>query len=171
MWKSLFGRSKGPQVGGNKELLTISTEVAADAESAFGMFVDNLNTWWPRDLTWSGDDLQEIGIEARIGGQCYEAKKDGTRLVWGSVLALSRPKLLVIAWQIAPDRTAIDNEAIASRVDLRFSDTDDGGSIVLVVHRDFPRHGDGWEKYREDMAGAKGWPLLIERYRAAVSGD
>ena len=87
------------------------------------------------------------------------------------MLALTRPSLLVIAWQIAPDRTPVENEVTASRVDVRFSASDEGGSTVLIVHRDFPRHGEGWEKYRQDMAGAEGWPLLLERYRAAVSGD
>jgi hypothetical protein len=38
----------------------------------------------------------------------------------------------------------------------------------VVVHRDFPRHGDGWEKYRQAMAAKSGWPMLIDAYTRAA---
>ncbi len=174
MWKSLFGGKKqaaGPEVGGTKELLTVATNVPVTPDEAFAAFVDRMSDWWPRDYTWSGDDLDVIGIEARANGRCFERAKDGSEKVWGTVLSLSRPDHIVFAWQISPKRAAIDNEAAASRVDVRLSATDAGGTAVLVVHRDFPRHGEGWEGYKDQMAGAKGWPLLIEAFRAHVSAD
>jgi uncharacterized protein YndB with AHSA1/START domain len=172
MWKSLFGgKKKGPAVGGNKELLTIVVDVPADAETAFKTFVDNLTDWWPRELTWGGDQLKTISIDPKLGGQCIEENNDGTRQLWGTVLSISRPTHLVIAWRISPDRTPEDSEATASRIDVRFSQNEAGTTSVLVVHRDFPRHQTGWEKYRDDMAGAKGWPMLLERYRSAFGDE
>ncbi|WP_421723298.1 SRPBCC family protein [Bauldia sp.] len=173
--KTLFGRGKsdtgGVSVGGTKELLHLTQPVPLPVDKAFALFVDEMNSWWPREYTWSGDQLKSIGIEPKIGGVCYEETADGSRKVWGSVLAFTRPEHIVFAWQITPNREPEPNEAAASRVDVRFAADDDGGTNVLLVHRDFFRHGDGWEKYREDMAAKQGWPYMIGRYAKAASGE
>ncbi|MHA1157228.1 MAG: SRPBCC family protein [Alphaproteobacteria bacterium] len=175
MWKSLFGGKKSdadaPEVGGTKELLTISTTVDVSAERAFSAFADHLGDWWPRDQTRSKDALEEIGIELRMNGRCYERNKDGGELVWGTVLSVDRPSHLVLAWQISPDGEPIDNEVTASRVDVRFSPAEEGRTAVLIVHRDFPRHGEGWEGYRQTMARSGGWPTLIKAFKATLNDD
>ena len=119
-------------------------------------FVDDFNSWWPRDYTWAGDDVAEIGIEAKPGGRCFERTKDGSEAVWGTVLDGRRPNHIVLAWQIGPDRTAEDNEAAASRVDVRFTETGPGTTDVILVHRDFPRHGEGWEVVQTSHGGGQG---------------
>ena len=172
MFKSLFGGGKKKaahaDVGGNKELLTLTMPLDVEPEAAFTAFIDDLGAWWPKSYTFSGDALQKIGIEARYKGVCFEETTGGERIVWGTVLAFDRPNHIVIAWQISPDRQVVDNEAVASRLDVRFTPRD-GGSNLLIVHRDFPRHGDGWEAYKEQMAGAKGWPLLADAFRQHLS--
>ncbi len=80
-----------------------------------------------------------------------------------------RPHHIVIAWQISPDRRPEDSDATASRVDVRFSLSDTGKTNVLVVHRDFFRHQGDWEKYRNDMASKKGWPMIMAAYAKAVA--
>ena len=55
-----------------------------------------------------------------MNGRAIERDKDGGETVWGTVLSFFRPNHLVIAWQISPDRTVIENESGASRVDVRF---------------------------------------------------
>ena len=167
MFKSLFGGKKpeGFEVGGTKDLLTISFTLPSDPEASFAAFVDDFGAWWPRDYTWAGESLAEIGIEARSGGACFETGKDGARQIWGTVLTIERPHHMVLAWQISPDRNPVELEAAASRVDVRFTPGEDGGTMMLLVHRDFPRHGDGWEAYRGQMAGAKGWPKILEAFR------
>ena len=172
IFKALFGRkedSSGPTVGGTKDLLTLNQTVDAPPERAFQIFVDGFDGWWPREYTWGRDKLAEIGIEPKMGGRCFERLEDGSEQVWGKVLAFDRPHHIVIAWQISPDRTPEDSDATASRVDVRFSPGPDGKTNVLVVHRDFFRHQGDWEKYRNDMASKKGWPLIIAAYAKAVS--
>jgi len=83
------------------------------------------------------------------------------------VLTVDRPSHLVYTWQIRADRTPEPSEASASRVDLRFIALPTGKTEVLLVHRDFPRHGDGWEKYKADMA--KTWPGLMDAYLKALA--
>jgi hypothetical protein len=172
--KWLFGSKEAdaaPEVSGNKELLVVSQKVAGTPERAFAVFVDEFDRWWPRDYTWGKDKLAEIGIEPKIGGKCFERTTDGALAVWGTVLSIQRPSHIVIAWQVKADRTAEPDERTASRVDVRFVAVEgEGVSDVVVVHRDFPRHGDGWEAYRTRMASKEGWPRLIQLYAKAVGG-
>ena len=171
MFKWLFGKTREQAaIGGGRDLLIVSRTVQAPVEGAFAAFVDRFNVWWPRDATWGGDRLAEIGIEAKTGGRCFERTVDGAESVWGTVLSVARPSHIVLAWQIRPDRTPEANEAAASRVDVRFVETKPGTTEVVLVHRDFSRHGEGWEAYRTAMAAAKGWPRLMDLYAKAVAG-
>ncbi len=171
VFKSLFGRKDtgGVEVGGTKELLHLSKPIHAPVERAFAVFVDEFDRWWPRDYTWGKDQLKRIAIEPKMSGACYEETSDGERRIWGTVLAFERPSHIVLAWQITADRMPEEHEATASRVDVRFTPGEDGVTNVLVVHRDFFRHGEGWEKYREQMASKQGWPYLIDLYAKAVA--
>lgn len=171
MFKWLTGKTREQAAGGGgKDLLIVSRTVQVPVEGAFAGFVDRFNDWWPRERTWGGDKLAEIGIEAKSGGRCFERTSDGAESVWGTVLSVARPSHIVLAWQIKADRTPVDNEAAASRVDVRFVETNPGATEVVLVHRDFARHGEGWEAYRTTMAAAKGWPRLMDFYAKAVGG-
>ena len=177
MFKWLFGgkdkeESGGGDTSGVKELVVVSRKVQATPDRAFAVFVDEFGKWWPAKYTLSGANLAEIVIEPRMNGRAIERDKAGGEIVWGTVLSFFRPGHLVIAWQIGPDRTVVDNEAAASRVDVRFVEQEPGTTEVVLVHRDFPRHGPGWESYRKKMSVKEGgWPLLMDRYAKAVAGE
>ena len=170
MFKWLFGsKDDAPAVSGTRELLVITRHVGVPPERAFAVFADEIDRWWPRDLTWGKDKVAKIAIDPKMGGLCTEKTTDGATAVFGSVLTISRPGHIVLAWQIRPDRQPEPDERTASRVDVRFSPAESGGTDVVLVHRDFPRHGDGWEQYKAEMAGKNGWPRLIALYAAAAS--
>ena len=176
MFKWLFGSKDegggGDQASGVKELLVVSRMVEATPERAFAVFVDEFGKWWPAKYSLAGDNLAEILIEPKMNGRAIERSKDGGETQWGTVLSFFRPSHMVLAWQISPDRQVIDNEASASRVDVRFVEQEPGKTEVVLVHRDFPRHGTGWEKYRHKMSVKEGgWPLLMDRYAKAVAGE
>ncbi|HZP18954.1 MAG TPA: SRPBCC domain-containing protein [Bauldia sp.] len=171
MFGWLFGR-KGESGGGvteTRELFSLTRPLAAPADKAFAVFVDKADTWWPRRNTWSQDDLDRIVIEPMFGGRCYERTKSGEERVWGKVLTISRPGHIVLTWQIRPDRSPEPEEAAASRIDVRFMANDQGGGSILLVHRDFPRHGEGWEKYKAEMA--KAWPGMLDAYVKALAAS
>jgi len=166
MFKWLFGgKDKAADAAsGPAELLVIERTINAPVERAFAVFVDKLDSWWPREYTWAKEDLAEIGIDAKIDGHCFERRKDGSSSVWGTVLTLARPEHIVFSWQIDADRSRVDNVALASRVDVRFVAATPETTNIVLVHRDFPRHGPGWQKYRSNMASRSGWPALLDRY-------
>ena len=167
-WKSLFGgKEPQPQQPGG-EVVHVERRLDVPVDRAFEVFVDKFGAWWPRDLTWAGDQLEGIVIEPKMGGRCFERSRDGTVAIFGKVLAVERPSHIVLAWQIRPDRTPEPEEGMSSRVDVRFVADGADKSAVVVVHRDFFRHGDGWQAYRAEMASKKGWPRLIDLYAEAV---
>jgi uncharacterized protein YndB with AHSA1/START domain len=174
MFKWLFGSKdnsgNGAEASGPPELVVVEETVAAPVERAFEVFVDQLGSWWPREYTWAKDNLADIAIEPKYEGRCYERTKDGTETQWGTVLTVGRPEHIVFAWQINADRSAEPNVALASRVDIRFAPATEDTTSVVLVHRDFPRHGPGWQKYRQNMASKSGWPRILEHYKKAVEG-
>jgi uncharacterized protein YndB with AHSA1/START domain len=172
MFKWLFGRKdESTEAAGTPEIVVVNRRVGSPRERAFAVFVDEIHTWWPRDLTWAGENLDRVGIEAKIGGHAYERHKSGEMATWGTVLSLKRPEHIVLAWQIRADRSPEPSEAAASRVDARFVSVDPKTTDLVLVHRDFPRHGDGWQAYKARMAGKQGWPRLIDAYAKAVGGS
>lgn len=173
MFKSLFGggRKKEAEAAGPPELVVIQETVNAPIEQAFEVFVDKIGTWWPPEYTWAKGNLDEFGIEPKYEGQCYERSKDGKVEVWGTVLTVSRPEHIVFAWQITADRSPEPNIALASRVDVRFSAATPETTDIVLVHRDFPRHGQGWQKYHSNMASKSGWPKLLDHYVQAVASE
>lgn len=171
IFKALFGGRKdkdAPEVGGTKELMTLTRKLPVPAERAFAVFVDEIGRWWPRERSWAKDSLDTMVIEPRYGGRCLERSKDGSTAVWGTVLAFERPNHIVFSWQIAPSGAPEAGEGSSSRVDVRFAADGPDATNLLLVHRDFFRHGDGFEAYRQEMASKKGWPSLVEAYVKAL---
>ncbi len=170
MFEFLFGKKKEPAgEPGSNELLVVERTIPLPQAEAFALFVDKFGSWWPRNYTWAKDDLEEIGIEPRFDGHCYEKRKGGTIAQWGTVLAFARPDQIVFTWQINFDRSFEPSVTLSSRVDIRFTAKGPQETQLLLVHRDFPRHGEGWQKYRANLASKAGWPLLLDRYAAAAA--
>lgn len=135
---------------------------------AFALFTRRLAEWWPREYTWSQSVLEDIGIEARPDGLCYERGPHGFRCDWGRVLAWEPPGRLVLAWQISPRREPVPDPEQASTIELRFAAEADGRTRVTLEHRDFDRHGDDSESYRAALASEHGWPYILSRYATAA---
>jgi len=150
------------------EPIRLSHRLAVSPEDAFATFTDRMAGWWPHDATWSGEALESIGVEPRVGGFCFERGPHGLRLDWGRVMAWEPPHRLVFSWQIGSDRTPAPNPAHASEVELRFQAEAAGTSRVTLEHRGFERHDGDPAAYRDAMASPSGWPRIIGRFRATV---
>ncbi len=149
------------------EPIRVAATVPLPADQAFPAFAD-LARWWPRQYTWAADTLEDIGLEPREGGLCYERGPHGFTCHWGRVLAWEPPTRLLITWQIAPDRVPQPNPAKASEVEVRFRPADPSGTRVELEHRALARHGDAVGAYRQAMASPQGWPLILDRFAASA---
>jgi uncharacterized protein YndB with AHSA1/START domain len=148
----------------------IRHELTVDAppEDAFAAFADGINTWWPREHTWSGQLLERIAIEPRVGGFCHEIGSGGMRLDWGRVTAWERPRRLAFSWQVGPDRVPEVSPARASQVEVRFDPVGREGTRVTLVHDGWERHGPDGATYRQRFDAAGAWPAMLAAYAAVV---
>jgi uncharacterized protein YndB with AHSA1/START domain len=138
------------------------------ADKAFELFVNQFDSWWPKEYTWSADGLETIAIEPKVGGRCYEQGPHGFECDWGRVLVHDPPKRLLFTWQISPNRVPQPNPENASEVEVTFKEEENGQTDITFIHRHFEKHGEGAEGYREAMGSSMGWPYILERYREAV---
>ena len=140
----------------------VRVDVAPDR--AFELFTEGMGGWWPREFSWSQAALEEIGIEPREGGHCYEVGPGGFRCDWGTVAVWEPPRRIVFLWQIGPGREPVPDPARASEVEVRFEE-----GRVSLEHRAFERHGEGAEQYRDGLGSPQGWPWLLERFAATAA--
>jgi uncharacterized protein YndB with AHSA1/START domain len=95
-------------------------------------------------------------LEPRVGGRIFERLQDGREFEWGSVVAFEPPRRLVCEWLVAD---------LTTELEVRFSEEDDGGTLVELEHR-------GWEQFGDDAparrdANAGGWAGVLPHYVAA----
>lgn len=147
---------------------TISVPVAVG--EAFSAFVDEFDSWWPPEFTWSGEVLETVKIEPKEGGRCFERGPHAFEIDWGRVLVCERPDRLVFTWQISPDRQPQPDPAKASRVTIDFEPAGDGRTKIKLEHQNLANHGKDSKAYREALAAPQGWPYILDRYTAMI-GD
>ena len=67
-----------------------SIEVPCGQEQAFGVFVNELDTWWPlgkfTTSAMGGAPAKAIRVEAKKGGAITEIASDDTEYPWGTFL-------------------------------------------------------------------------------------
>lgn len=151
------------------EPIRANVTVDAPSERAFELFAERLGEWWPKEFSWSQDELEAIGIEPHEGGFAYERGPGGFTIHWGRVTAWDPPTRLVLRWQIAADRSPQPDPDKASEVEVRFAE-EDGTTRVEVEHRAWERHGDGAQEYREGFEQSGAWPYALERFAQRASG-
>ncbi|HEX2193481.1 MAG TPA: SRPBCC domain-containing protein, partial [Candidatus Limnocylindria bacterium] len=120
--------------GGGVPPLRHEITVDAPPADAFAAFGEGINSWWPRDYTWSGRLLERVAIDPWIGGFCHEIGSGGMRLDWGRVSAWEPPRRVAFSWQVGPDRVPEVSPARASQVDVRFDPAGAAGTRVTLVH-------------------------------------
>lgn len=129
--------------------------------SAFDLFTREMSHWWPLAThSCAGADAQAVTFPMEEGGQVIEQAKNGSRHIWGEVLAWEPPHRFAMTWH--PGSSA----AQATRLEVRFSAAEDGGTIVRLRH-------DGWAA-RPDGAQARGgyaqgWESVLACYVALTT--
>lgn len=145
-----------------------SVTVKASPERAFRVFTTEFDSWWPRSHHIGTSPMTRAVIEEFVGGRCYSTQEDGSDCPWGTVLAWEPPHRVVFSWQITPQWQFEPDAAKASEVEIRFTALGDGRTRVDLEHRNFERHGDGWQAMRDGVGAEGGWGSLLDLYGRKV---
>jgi uncharacterized protein YndB with AHSA1/START domain len=139
-----------------------SVTVPLPPDRAFELFVDDFERWWPNDGTHSLTEAEAFFLEPREGGRWGEQDPDGNYRPWGRVLAVDRPRQILLAWQLTPAFEYDADPARQTEVEVTFEPQSDGATKVTLEHRGF----EVWGEPGAEMRGSveTGWGALLERY-------
>lgn len=142
---------------GNEKLEPIrrSVSVSWSQQVAYDRFVNDFGKWWPSvALSIGGKRVRRVVLEPKIGGRIYEEHADGTRFLWGKVLALEPPTRLSFTFH------STRLEADAQTIEVSFLPEGTGTRVELV--------SSGWERMGPAARNAHGGYALS--WRAALDG-
>jgi uncharacterized protein YndB with AHSA1/START domain len=143
---------KAPSV----EPIRRSVSVSWPQAEAYRRFTQDFAKWWPSyGYSIGGSRVKLVLFEPRPGGRIYEEHKDGTRMRWGTVIAVEPPRR--VAFSFHPSRAESD----AQRIDITFTPEGAGTRVDLL--------STGWEKMSEKAQHTRGgyqlgWGLVLDRF-------
>ena len=146
-----------------------SVRVRAGLERAFSVFVEQMESWWPATHHLAPTPFELIVVEPRVGGRWYERDAQGVEGEWGKVLQWDPPHRVTFSWHVGPGHDRPDwvcdpDPAKASEVEIRFSDTGGGTTLVELEHSKLDRHGEGWEQLRALFEGPGAWQGILDLF-------
>jgi hypothetical protein len=131
--------------------------VDCDAATAFDIFVNHLDRWWPvREHSVSGATGHvplAVQVNPGVGGGIPETMFDGMRTIWGSIQDISPGTKITTRWHPG------HNAQKATRLDVTFQDAPMGKCRITLVHSGWNVWGDQAAKRRNLYDG--GWDYVV----------
>ncbi|EJL34146.1 hypothetical protein PMI01_01795 [Caulobacter sp. AP07] len=121
---------------------------------AFALFTGRMGQWWPKGKTVGAQPHVDIVIEPRPDGRWFERDADGAETLWGKVLAWEPPGRVLLAWQLNAQWTY--DPDLVTELELTFAARPEGGTQVILEHRNLERLGDSAALLAEQLGN--GWP-------------
>ncbi|GLY42818.1 hypothetical protein Amsp01_088410 [Amycolatopsis sp. NBRC 101858] len=149
---------------------SVHADVVVDVpvEQAFRVFTERFDEVKPREHNLLAVPIERTVLEPKAGGSVYDVGTDDTRCTWARVLAYEPSDRLVLSWDISPRWQLETDFDHTSEVEIRFTADGAGRTRVVLEHRHLDRHGEGWESF---TSLGSGWPLYLDRFRAATQRD
>lgn len=111
-----------------------STRVPLDKNSAFNLFTQGIDRWWPvKSHSLSGEDAT-VEVEPREGGKIFETTPDGDTHDWATITTWEPGDRLAFDWYVGRD------PAEATQVEVTFTPEGDGTRVDLT-HQGFEALG------------------------------
>lgn len=142
-------------------------DVPCDQQRAFNVFVEAVDTWWPKDKNsvsaMHGKVAKRIVIEPRLNGIVMEVGHDDTEHQWGSVSAYDPHSRITLDWHV---NMPADKACV---VDVLFISVSEKLTRVELTHSRWEVFGDESVNMRNNYDS--GWVGVFETaYRIAASG-
>jgi uncharacterized protein YndB with AHSA1/START domain len=150
--------------------VSASIVVEVPAEEAFGVFTDDIGSWWNPDHHILQGELAEMVFEPRVGGHVYDRGVDGSECRWARVLSFDPPRSFVISWDIDLSWQRESDPERTSEVEVRFTPQGGDRTLVELEHRHLDRHGEGWERMRDAVGSPAGWPAGLDGFAGRLAG-
>ncbi len=141
-------------------VLRKSIVVGCEIETAFRVWTEQMDTWWPKSHSFSGNVRINVFLEARVGGRLYERTPEGIEFDWGHVAVWEPPVHFAYDWYLGGTLER------PSRVDVYFVSEEQNQTKVNVEHRGPEYLGDTWFQRVGNFNQA--WNAVFEAFRSII---
>jgi hypothetical protein len=148
---------------GSPDAIQKTIIVRCDQERAFRVWTEQIDAWWPRGHSRSGDPRTTVILERGLGGRLYERTSAGIEHAWGQVIAWDAPRQFVLHWYLGSSREQ------PTRVEVRFSALANGDTRVDLLHQGPELIGQLWE--RTSAVFETAWSHVLTAYGAACTAN
>ena len=143
-------------------------EVPCSQEKAFGVFVNEMGSWWSLDkrsmsLMQGGKPAKSLRVEAKQGGKIVEIGSDDTEHLWGTIKSYGPHDFVSMDFHMGlpPEN--------ASLVEVRFTALGEEQTRVELTQSNWEAFGDMAEMMRDGYGS--GWVIIFEEaYKSACGG-
>ena len=131
-----------------------SVTVKLPRDEAFRLFTEGIGSWWPM-VTHSVYEAEALHVilEPRVGGRLYESTADERTSDWGTVTIWQPVERVAMTWHPGYGKE------LATLVEVRFSETPDGGTVVDLRHTGWEVHGA--ETEQKAIGYEAGWAIVL----------
>ena len=141
----------------------VSVSVDLDQQRCFEVFTDEMISWWPAGHHIGETPLKEIIIEPFVGGRWYARHEGGEETDTGVVTAWDAPRGFTVTWQVGADWAY--HADLVTHLDVSFTPTEDGRTLVELVHRDLEAYGADAAQMQETFEGPDAWGGMLRIYK------
>ncbi|HET6255422.1 MAG TPA: SRPBCC family protein [Puia sp.] len=134
--------------------------VKASQETAFKVFTEKMDSWWPKTHHVGKTPMLESILEPKKNGRWYGRHEDGSESNVGYVLEWEPYGRLVLAWQV--DGNFHYDPDLITEVEVQFIPEGRGSTRVKLGHKDLQKLMGG-SKVIADMDG--GWGMIMNLYK------
>lgn len=144
--------------------------VPCTQEKAFGIFVNEMDSWWPLARftvsAMGGGAAKGIRVEAREGGTIVEIGPDDAEHLWGTIQHYDPHDFLSMDFHIPQPGEVVKSRTL---VEVRFTPLGGEQTRVELTQSRWEALGEWAEMLRGGYGG--GWELIFEQaFKAACGG-
>ena len=140
----------------------VSVSVGLDQQRCFEVFTDEMTSWWPEGHHIGEAPIEKVIVEPFVGGRWYTKHTDGSETETGVVTAYAAPTGFTVTWQIGADWAF--HADLVTTIEVRFTRTDDGRTLVELEHRDLEAYGADAARMQATFEAPDAWGGMLKRY-------
>jgi uncharacterized protein YndB with AHSA1/START domain len=133
--------------------------VEASQQTAFEVFTQKMDSWWPRTHHIGACPMTELVVETKPGGRWYSTHEDGSEADIGYVMTYEPYSQFTLCWQVNGDFKF--DAGLFTEVQVQFIPEGPNTTRVKMEHKDMQKLGGS------KLIGSmdQGWGMIMERYK------
>lgn len=152
------------------EPIVKTIEVPCSQEKAFGVFVNEMGSWWPMETfsasAMGGGTAKSLTVDPKPGGRIVETTPEDIEHLWGIIRSYDPNDLLTMDFHLDPSNPEPVDFTL---VEVRFTALGDDRTQVVLTQSNWEALGDMGPVVHGGYG--QGWTMIFEQaFKAACGG-